>query len=139
MIIGTRELKLEKRATLSGWEAALISILAIIFALAIFSLLFLLDGVNPLSAYKDIFSYAFVNPFGLPLTINRFIFLLLCTYSFIIPFKAGLWNIGTAGQLYVGALGTFAVVAAFGGRSFNNPYLSPGLLIPLMLIASVYC
>ena len=136
MIIGTRELKLEKRATLSGWEAALISILAIIFALAIFSLLFLLDGVNPLSAYKDIFSYAFVNPFGLPLTINRFIFLLLCTYSFIIPFKAGLWNIGTAGQLYVGALGTFAIVAAFGGRSLNNPYLSPGLLIPLMLIAS---
>jgi ABC-type uncharacterized transport system permease subunit len=136
MKIGARELKLEKRVVLSGWQVALISILAIIFALAIFSVLFLLDGVNPLSAYKDIFSYAFVNPFGLPLTINRFIFLLLCSCAFIVPFRAGLWNIGMTGQLYVGALSTFAVVFAFGGKSFNHPYLSPGLLIPLMLIAS---
>jgi ABC-type uncharacterized transport system permease subunit len=60
---------------LSGWEAALISILAIIFALLIFSLLFILAGVSPLIAYRGIFSYAFANPFGLPLAINRSIFL----------------------------------------------------------------
>jgi simple sugar transport system permease protein len=41
-----------------------------------------------------------------------------------------------AGQLYAGALGVFAVVFAFGGKGFNNPNLSPGLLIPLMLIAA---
>ena len=136
MRIANYELKLEKKLTLTSWEAAIISIFAIIFALAVFSIIFILAKINPLSAYQEIFSYAFANPFGLPLTINRFIFLLLCTCAFIIPFKAGLWNIGMAGQLYTGALGAFAVLFAFGGKEFHNSDLSPEILIPLMLIAA---
>ena len=104
--------------SLSGWQAALISILAIIVALALFSLIFILAGINPLVAYEEIFSYAFFNPFGLPLTINRFIFLLLCTYAFIIPFRAGLWNIGMTGQLYVGALAAFGVLCLLWRQEF---------------------
>ena len=136
MRIGSYGLKLEKRLTLTGWEAAIISILAIIFALALFSFIFILAEINPLFAYQEIFSYAFVNPYGLPLTINRFIFLLLCTSAFIIPFRAGLWNIGMPGQLYVGALGAFAVLLAFGVKEFRTSDLSPEILIPLMLIAA---
>lgn len=136
MRIGSYKLKLEKRAMLPGWQAALISILAVFFALALLSLLFIIAGNNPLSAYQKIFSYAFANPFGLPLSINRSIFLLLCTFAFIIPFRAGLWNIGMTGQLYAGSLSVFAVVFAFGGKQFNNAYLSPGLLIPLTLIGA---
>jgi len=134
--IGSYGLNLEKRLTLSGWEAAVISILAIVFALALFSIIFILAGLNPLFAYQETFSYAFANPYGLPLTINRFIFLLLCTYAFIIPYRAGLWNIGMAGQLYAGALGAFAVLFAFGVKEFNTLDLSPGILITLMLIAA---
>ncbi len=136
MSIGNRELRLEKRVTLSAWQAGLISLLAIIVALLLFSLLFLLAGVNPLSAYAEIFSYAFANPFGLPLTINRFIFLLLCTCAFIIPYRAGLWNIGMAGQLYAGALGAYAVLFAFGAKEFKNADYPAELIIPLMLIAA---
>jgi len=136
MRIGSYELKLEKRLTLIGWQAAIISILAIIFALALFSIIFILAKINPLSAYREIFSYAFANPYGLPLTINRFIFLLLCTSAFIIPFRAGLWNIGMTGQLYAGALGAFAILFAFGGKALPPPDLSPAILIPLMLIAA---
>jgi len=136
MRIGSYELKLEKRLTLTGWEAAVISILAIVFALALFSFIFILAEINPLLAYRETFSYAFANPYGLPLTINRFIFLLLCTSAFIIPFRAGLWNIGMAGQLYAGALGAFAVLFAFGGKTSHAADLSPGILIPLMLVAA---
>jgi ABC-type uncharacterized transport system permease subunit len=136
MRIGSYELKLERRLTLTGWEAAIISILAIIFALAVFSFIFILAEINPLFAYQEIFSYAFANPYGLPLTINRFVFLLLCTSAFVIPFRAGLWNIGMAGQLYAGALGAFAVLLAFGGKESHTSDLSPGILIPLMLIAA---
>ncbi len=137
MKIGRNEFKMEKRATLSGWEAARISILAIIFALTLLSLLFILADVNPLIAYREIFSYAFFNPFGLPLTINRSIFLLLCTFAFIIPYKAGLWNIGMTGQLFAGSICAFAVVVALGGKEFSaSP--SPWLLIPLMLIAVIF-
>jgi ABC-type uncharacterized transport system permease subunit len=136
MKIGSRELRLEKRSTLPGWQAAIISLLAILFALTIFSLIFILAKVNPLVAYREIFSYAFANRFGLPLTINRFIFLLLCTCAFIFPYKAGLWNIGMTGQLYGGVLGTFAVLFAAGGNGFDNANLSPEILVPLMLIAA---
>jgi ABC-type uncharacterized transport system permease subunit len=136
MRVGSYALKLQKRLTLTSWEAAIISILAIIFALVLFSLIFILAEINPLSAYHKIFSYAFANQYGLPLTINRFIFLLLCTSAFIIPFRAGLWNIGMTGQLYAGALGAFAVVFAFGGKASRNAGLSPEILIPLMLIAA---
>ena len=136
MRVGNYELKLEKRLTLTNWEAAIISILAIIFALALFSFIFTLAKINPLLAYQEIFSYAFANPYGLQLTINRFIFLLLCTSAFIIPFRAGLWNIGMTVQLYAGALGTFAVLFAFGGNVPGSADLSPEILIPLMLVVA---
>jgi simple sugar transport system permease protein len=129
--------KLEKRATLSGWEAATISIFAILFALLGFSFIFIRAGVNPLTGYKEIFSYAFTSSYGLPLTINRFIFLLLCTYAFIIPMRAGLWNIGMAGQLYAGALSAFAVAYAFGAKTSQTAVLSPGIVIPLMILAAI--
>ncbi len=136
MRIGSYEFYLEKRLTLAGWQAATISILAVVVALALFSLIFIQAGVNPLSAYQEIFSYAFANPYGLPLSINRFIFLLLCTCAFIIPFRAGLWNIGMTGQLYAGSLSAFAVLFAFGARGSSNLDLPPGIVIPLMLVAA---
>jgi simple sugar transport system permease protein len=126
-------LKLEQRVTLTGLEATVISILAIVFALALFSLIFVLAGVNPLLAYREIFTYAFASQYGLPLTINRFIFLLLCTSAFIIPFRAGLWNIGMTGQLFVGALGAFGVLLAFGAKQSRSMDLPSGIVIPLMM------
>lgn len=136
MRIGSYALRLEKRITLKRREAAIISILAIITALALFSVIFILAGVNPFTAYQEIFSYAFFNLFGLPLTINRFIFLLLNTYAFIIPFRAGLWNIGMSGQLYVGALAVYAVLFALGiskSDAGTFPFLAA---LPLMLLAA---
>jgi simple sugar transport system permease protein len=136
MKIGSYQLKLEKRDSLSGWRAASISVVAIIVALVLFSFIFILAGINPLSAYREIFSYSFANPFGLPLTINRFIFLLLVTCAFIIPYRAGLWNIGMTGQLYAGALSAFAVLYVLGIKATTEMHLSSAIIIPLMLIAS---
>lgn len=136
MRLGGHEYKLQKRVALSGWQAATISILAIISALALFSLIFILARINPLVAYREIFSYAFTSSYGFPLTINRFIFLLLCTFAFIIPFKAGLWNIGMAGQLYSGTLSAYAVLYAFGVNEFQTFRVSPHLIIVFMLIAA---
>lgn len=136
MRIGNCQLKFEKRVAFAGWQAAAISGVSIVCALALFSLIFVLADINPLAAYQKMLAYAFTNRYGLPLTINRFIFLLLCTYAFIIPFRAGLWNIGMTGQFYIGALSTFAVVFAFGGKTSCNIYLAPEIFIPLMLIAA---
>jgi len=136
MRIGSHELKFEERVEFSGFQAALISILAIVIALVLFSLIFILAGISPWTAYKEIFIYAFASEFGLPLTLNRFIFLLLCTYSFIIPFRAGLWNIGMAGQFYAGALSVYAVLLALGVKDFNIVNLSPAIIIAMMVLAA---
>ena len=137
MRIANWEVKLEPRATLPGWRAALISILALVVALLLFSILFILAGVNPLDAYREIVNYAFLNRFGLPLTISRGIFLLLCTYAFIIPYRAGLWNIGMTGQLYVGSMALYAVVLALGGKANPSAAYPPALVIPLLLLAAM--
>jgi simple sugar transport system permease protein len=136
MNIAGYEVKLEKRITLSGWQAAFISILAILVALVLFSIIFIIAGINPFTAYWEIFSYAFANPFGLPLTMNRFIFLLLCTFAFIIPYRAGLWNIGMTGQLYMGALAAYGVVYTAGAMGLDKAVLSPWIFIPLMVLAA---
>jgi ABC-type uncharacterized transport system permease subunit len=129
--------KLEKKLKVAGWEAATISILAILIALGLVSFIFLQAGVNPLTGYKEIFSFAFANSFGLPLTINRSVFILLCTCAFIVPMRAGLWNIGMAGQLYAGALGAFGVAYALGAKNALNVSLSTGIVIPLMMVGAV--
>jgi ABC-type uncharacterized transport system permease subunit len=131
------EVKFEKKVRVTGLEAAIISVLAILIGLALVGLIFLEAGVSPLKGYQAIFSYAFINPFGLPLTINRSIFILLCTCAFIIPMKAGLWNIGTAVQLYGGALAAFGAALAFGAKESQTPTVAPGVIIVLMILAAI--
>jgi simple sugar transport system permease protein len=137
MRVGRLSVQIQKRVSLSGWRAASISLLAILVALFLFSLIFLLAGINPLTAYEEIFSYAFINPFGLPITLNRFVFLLLCTCAFILPFKAGLWNIGMSGQLYIGSLAVYGVLLGLGFRGQEPVAISSGWVILLMVLASM--
>jgi ABC-type uncharacterized transport system permease subunit len=137
MRLGGTTLKLRKRVYLTGWRAASISILAILVALLLFSLIFILADISPFTAYEEIFAYAFFNPFGLPITLNRFIFLLLCTCAFILPFKAGLWNIGMSGQFYIGSLAVYGVLLVLGFRTSEPVELSAGLVILLMVLASL--
>jgi ABC-type uncharacterized transport system permease subunit len=136
MRVGSYQLKLEKRVSLTGWRAASISFLAIFVALILFSFIFIFAGINPLTAYSEIFDYSFRNQFGLPLTINRFIFLLLCTCAFIIPYRAGLWNIGMTGQFYTGSLAAYGVLFVFGIGGASETNYPAWLLLPLMLIAA---
>ncbi|MCB8946375.1 MAG: ABC transporter permease [Ardenticatenaceae bacterium] len=136
MRVGNYRLELVKRTVLKPWQALLNAVLAIVAALFLFGFIFILAGLSPVDAYRQIFDYAFFNEFGLPLTLNRFVFLLLCTYAFIIPFRAGLWNIGMTGQLYIGALTAFAVFYAFGVNQLNAPHPPAIWLVPLAMLGA---
>lgn len=136
MRIGSYELRLEKRFGIKNWQAAVFSVLAVIFALLLFSIIFLFDDVSPIEGYREIFSFGFVNRGGLELSISRFIFLLLCTIAFIIPFRARLWNIGMPGQLYVGSLAAFGIVRILNAGTSSTTELSAWLMIPLMMLAA---
>jgi simple sugar transport system permease protein len=122
-------LKLEKVLVVTGRDAVKISVISIIIAFTLFSIFLFIEGANPIDAYKNIFSYAFDPSTGLPTTIHRSMLLLFATLAFILPLKAGLWNVGMEGQLYLGTVGAFAIAYAWGG-------LPSGILIPFMLTAA---
>lgn len=136
MRIANYRIQVEKRVGLQPGQAALISALAVVFALVLFSGVFLLDNVNPLVGYREIFAYGFFNLRGLVPTFSRFIFLLLATIAFVLPYRAGLWNIGMTGQLYMGSLAAFGVVMASGGQFSRGAELEPWIFVPLMMLAA---
>ncbi len=135
MRLGRHELTLEPRPALPAIYSVLTAGVAILLALALASFLFLSADAPLLAAYRSVFSYAFFNPNGIFATIHRAIFLLFCTYAFLVPLRAGLWNIGLPGQVYAGALAAFAVPFAFGAQG-QILALPPGLLILLMVAAA---
>lgn len=136
MRLGRYALTLEPRRTLSPLHTVLTAILAILVALALSSFLFLPAEFGPLSAYRAVFSYAFANANGFLATVHRAIFLLFCTFAFLVPFRAGLWNIGLPGQVYAGALAAFAVPSVLRAHELPTPPLPPGLMVLLMVTAA---
>lgn len=136
MTVAGYRIRFVRRATLPGWEAALFSVLALVVGLFLFGFIFLLAQASPAEAYREIFRYAFFNANGFPLTMSRFIFLALSTYAFIVPFRAGEWNIGMTGQIYLGGLAAYAVVYAFGGKASKDVPLNPAVVLPLMILAA---
>lgn len=136
MRLGRYELVLERRHALPILHAALAAGLAILLALVLSSVLFLLAEANPLDVYRTVFSYAFTNPLGLAATINRATYILFCAFAFLVPLRAGLWNVGLPGQVYAGALGAFAVPLAVGAHKLPFPSVAPAALILLMAVAA---
>jgi len=119
----------ERRMILTHVDWIKLTVLPIIIAFIILSIIIIQTGNNPLTGFKDIFSYAFGTKHGLLLTVYRGILLIFSTLAFILPQSAGIWNIGAPGQLYFGTLAMFGVSSAF-------PNLPSIVLIPLMLIAA---
>ena len=83
-----------------------------------------------LGAYQALFTGAFGNAQNLSFTLVGVTPLILASLSVAIAFRAGLFNIGAAGQLAVGAM-TAAIIA------FTFPNWPGWVLIPIMLIASI--
>jgi simple sugar transport system permease protein len=86
------------------------SVWAIIAALAVGSILIAATGRNPIDAYKTLFEAAFFDYWGLATTLVKTCPLLLAGLAVVLPLRAGLFNIGAEGQIYIGAL--FATAAA---------------------------
>jgi simple sugar transport system permease protein len=136
MRVGRYELTLEPRSHFHPIYTVLTAGAAIVLALALSSFLFLPADTSLPAAYRVVFSYAFFNSYGLRATIHRSIYLLFCTYAFLVPLRAGLWNIGFPGQVYAGALGAFAIPFLL-GASGSQTALPSVVLIVLMVVAAI--
>jgi simple sugar transport system permease protein len=106
----------------------LIPLVAVALALATVALLLVVVGSNPVNAYRDMWSAALGDRFALSTTVTKTIPRLLPALGIALALRAGLWNIGAEGQLYIGALATTAV-------ALYAPNLDPALLIAAALLA----
>jgi len=82
------------------------SIAAIGLALGVGAVLIAIAGVNPLQAYSVLFNEALLNYYGLGNTLTKAAPLLLTALGVLIALKAGQFNIGGEGQIYMGGLGS---------------------------------
>jgi len=135
--VGNTTIRIERRATLRWWQSAVASVLAVVVSLVLVGFAFLHVGANPVAVYREIIQYAFLSQYGLPQTINRAVFILLCAYAFIVPIRAGLWNIGMPGQVYAGMLAAFSVAYAFGAKTSVNAPIPGVIVIPLMVLGAM--
>ena len=126
-------MRLDKRAARSNWALLLAPVGAVVFTLAISSLLVLWAGAPVLRTYGLMFEGAFGSTFAWSETLTRATPLVLTGLAATVAFKARLYNIGAEGQLYAGALAAIAVGGLHGGSGFGAP---TWLLFPLMMIAA---
>ena len=120
-----------KTTELPRWATAFaLPLLNLLSALLVAALVIHLLGESPVESLGILVNSAVINPEGLSYTLfyaSTFIFTGL---SVSIAMKAGLFNIGSEGQLYIGGLGLTLAMLAFDAR------LPAWLLIPAGMIGA---
>jgi len=104
------------------------SVLAIAAALLVGAGLILLAGKNPVTAYSALFQESLANYYGFGNTLTKTTPLLLTSLGVLIALKAGQFNIGGEGQIYMGGLGSTLVGLYVKGLPLVIP-LPLGLLV----------
>ena len=95
--------------TLTGLTPVLESVLAGVVGLLVGALLMWIWGYDPWKAYMAMFRGAYGDSYGLASSAARGVPLILTALTFSICMRAGMFNIGAEGQLYVGALAAVTV------------------------------
>lgn len=109
----------------------LVSVGAVLAALAIGAVMLLLLGASPVSGYVTMFSAAFGSVDGLAATAIKSIPLMLVGVGICIAFRANVINIGGEGQMVIGALaGTVTAITLAGLPAF--------FLVPMVLMAGIF-
>ncbi|WP_282609726.1 ABC transporter permease [Pelagibius sp. Alg239-R121] len=80
------------------------SLWAVLAALLVGALLISMTEVSAWTAYRELFSGAFFDYYGVASTLVKMSPILLAGLAVVIPLRAGLFNIGAEGQIYIGAL-----------------------------------
>ncbi len=87
-------------------------LIAIALALGVGAILILLAKANPITAYTILIQESLTNYYGFGNMLTKTAPLLLSSLGVLLALKAGLFNIGAEGQIYMGGLGS-ALVGLF--------------------------
>jgi simple sugar transport system permease protein len=122
------DVEVEAREDTPQWLVYGTPVFTVVAALAVSAIGLVALGVNPLAAYWTMFVGTLTSTFGLTETMIKAVPLILTGLAVYLPLKAGLWNIGAEGQLFLGAIaGTFV------GLNLSAPAV---LLVPAMFIGA---
>jgi general nucleoside transport system permease protein len=91
------------------------SLAVVAAALAVFAVVLLLAGKDPLRAYADTFQDSLTDAYGFSELLVRMTPLLLAAVAVALPARLGLINVGGEGQLYMGAWAASAGALLFPG------------------------
>lgn len=119
-----------KNVILLTGRKALLPIASILTALLLLSLLLLVTGKDPITTIGAILRDAFGSALGIRETLVRATPLLLCALGTAIPARGGLFNIGTEGQLHLGAVAATIV-------ALHAPWIPDELVVPAMILAAM--
>lgn len=109
----------KRDASLEGaprWQAIAIPIVSVLLAFTVGGLLIWLQGVNPFTAYKVLFTAALGSEEGLLRVMQKSTPLIFTGLAVVVGLRAGLFNIGAQGQLLMGA-----IAAAWAGYALDLP------------------
>lgn len=119
------------RAKLKKHAVSLLNIvIPLLFAFGVGAIFALIIGYNPLKVYGMIIKAAFGTGGGWMQTLGFACPIIMTGIATAFAFKAGLWNIGVEGQLYIGAM----AAALVGGGYYFFGDLPSFLHLPLALL-----
>jgi len=115
-------------------DAVLIPVLAVLSGLAVASVFVLIDGVQPLVAYRELFKAGFscqaLTNCNLFTTFQLGTPLILTGLSAVVAFRSGMFSLGQEGQYLIGA-----TIAAWLGYAVHLPPILHPLFIMLAAMA----
>ena len=94
----------EARQEVPRWLAYGSSVFTILAALLVSSVALISLEVNPIDAYNIMFVQPLTGLSGISNVLEKTTPLLLAGLAVYLPLRAGLWNIGATGQIYIGAI-----------------------------------
>lgn len=122
--------RIEKKEISSTFYKALLKVLSFVIGVLVSSLLLKVLSVDISQFFIDLFKDALGTKFAISETLLKTIPLLICSIGVSTAFKMKLWNIGSEGQLYMGALASTIVALYFKTSSSM-------LMITMMIAASI--
>jgi simple sugar transport system permease protein len=110
------------------WLRYAVPVSSLVIALILGMVPMLMQGINPITGYRDMVVLAFGSAYGIAETIMKAIPLMLAGLGVALAFRMLVWNIGAEGQLY---MGTFASCLV----AYTLPDAPAWALLPAMVAA----
>lgn len=90
--------------TMEIFRGVVPQVIALALGIVASSILIVVFGYNPINLFYGVVSYALVTPTGQSAVLTYTGTYILTALAFLIPGKAGIWNVGANGQIYLGGI-----------------------------------